>query len=90
MWPHQIDKLPGLDPELLSFLHRLNLSHLTQILQKEEVLTMEDLLPLDNEEGINKILGMYDPPCNLMQIMANSNSDRDAHKDNFKISFHFR
>ena len=29
MWPHQIDKLPRLDPELLSFLHQLNLSHLT-------------------------------------------------------------
>ena len=56
MWPHQIDKLPMLDPELLSFLNQLNLSHLTQILQKEEVLTMQALLALDREEL--KDLGM--------------------------------
>ena len=56
----------------------------------EQMRKVRTYLPLDNEEGINKILRLYDPPCNLMQIMANSKSDRDAHKDHFKISFHFR
>ena len=50
MWPHQIDKLPRLDTDLLSFLHRLNLSHLTKILQKEEVVSMEALLSLERED----------------------------------------
>ena len=56
MWPHQIVK--RLDPELFSFLNQLNLSHLTRIFQKEEVLTMKDLLSLDREDlkdlGISK------------------------------------
>ena len=47
MWPHQIDKKPRLDQEVLSFLDQLNLSKLTGILQTEEVLSMEVLLALD-------------------------------------------
>ena len=50
MWPHQIDKTPRLDPEVLSFLKKLNLSKLTGIFENEEVLSMEILLKLNNED----------------------------------------
>ena len=53
MWPHQIDKTPLLDPEVLSFLTRLDLSKLTGIFENEEVLSMRILFKLDDED-LNK------------------------------------
>ena len=47
MWPHPIDKKSRLDPDLLSFLKRLNLSKLTGIFENEEVLSFEVLSSLD-------------------------------------------
>ena len=42
MWPHQIDKTPRLDQEVISFLKKLNLSELTiRIFDNENVDTME-------------------------------------------------
>ena len=40
MWPHQVDKTSRMDPEVLSFLKKINLSKLTGIFQNEEVLTV--------------------------------------------------
>ena len=54
MWPHQIDKMPLLDPEVLFFLKRLDLSKLTGIFENEEVLTMGILFKL-NDEDLNKL-----------------------------------
>ena len=48
------------------------------------------LLPWYNEKGLNEILSKYLPPCEVMQITANSNLDRYKHTNVFKISFHFR
>ena len=50
MWPHQIEKTPLLDPEVLSFLKRLNLSKLTGTFENEEVLTMGILFKLNDED----------------------------------------
>ena len=65
MWPHQIDssnfpiKIPRLDPEVLSFLKKLNLSKLTGIFENEEVLSMEVVLALNEDDlkGIGIKLG---------------------------------
>lgn len=48
------------------------------------------LLPWKNENGVDDILSKYLPPCEVMQITANSNLDRYKHTNIFKISFHFR
>ena len=50
MWPHQVVKTPRLDPEVLSFLKKINLSKLTGLLEDEEVLSMDILLKLNNED----------------------------------------
>ncbi len=54
MWPHWIDKTPLLDPEVISFLKRLNLSKLTGIFENEEVLSMGILFKL-NDEDLTKL-----------------------------------
>ena len=54
MWPHQIDKTPTLDSEVLSFLHQLNLSSLIGIFQNEKICSMEVLLLLE-EKDLEKI-----------------------------------
>ena len=92
MWLEKVVELVGCIPFYWAHISpkRIDSKPLNICNSTEQMQKVRSYLPLDNEEGINKILRMYDPPCNLMQIMANSNSDRDAHKDNFKISFHFR
>ena len=50
MWPHQIDKTPRLDSEVLSFLDQHNLSKLIEIFQTEEVLSMKVLLLLKEKD----------------------------------------
>ena len=59
MWPVQIDKTSMLDPEVLSFLKKLNLSKLTGIFISEEVINMEVVLALNEEDlkGIGIKLG---------------------------------
>ena len=59
MWPVQIDKTSRLDPEVLIFLKKLNLSKLTGIFINEEVINMEIVLTLNDEDlkGIDIKLG---------------------------------
>ena len=59
MWPVQIDKTARLDPEVLAFLKKLNLSKLTGIFISEEVINMEVVLALNEEDlkGIGIKLG---------------------------------
>ena len=64
MWPVQIDncqlyKTSRLDPEVLSFLQKLNLTKLAGIFINEEVLNMEVVLILNEEDlkGIGIKLG---------------------------------
>ena len=54
MWPHPIDKTPRLDQEVLSFLHKLNLSELTGIFDNQKVHSMEIVMSL-NEEHLKDI-----------------------------------
>ena len=101
MWPHQIDKTPSLDSELLSFLNRLKLSHLTQIFQNEEVLNMEALLPLNREDL--KDLGIkfkdrkliFEETSKLNKVASSSTTqyvvvdDADDSEQDFEKSEHY-
>ena len=85
MWPHQIDKTPRLDPEVLSFLQKLNLSKLTGILENEEVLSMKVVLTLNEEDlkgigiklGDRKIILMETSKINKVESSSMAQGDDD-------------
>ena len=92
IWPHQIDKIPRLDPEVLSFLQKLNLSRLAGIFENEEVLSMKVVIALNEDDlkGIGIKLG--DRKIILMEtsklIQAQSSSTaKDNNDDNDKPPF---
>ena len=56
----------------------------------QQLKNMSRYLPYENENVTKSILKLYDPPCDTMRVLANSNVARTKNRKLLKIKFRFR